>query len=175
MPKIMKTVAVAAPVLTAVFAVLYQFFPLGVYLSLAITFGTIAYHFVMRLIVGLIYHVTMRNRANYNAAYFRQRSWEKKLYQALHVKQWKGKMPTYSPENFDPTRHSWDEIAQAMCQAERRCVRRSWCTKRSSCSPSCRFSRRFRSGTSGCSFSPPSAARCSTDFSSSCSASTVRV
>ena len=106
MPKIMKTVAVAAPVLTAVFAVLYQFFPLGVYLSLAITFGTIAYHFVMRLIVGLIYHVTMRNRANYNAAYFRQRSWEKKLYQALHVK------------HFDPTRHSWDEIAQAMCQAE---------------------------------------------------------
>ena len=118
MPKIMKTVAVAAPVLTAVFAVLYQFFPLVVYLSLAITFGTIAYHFVMRLIVGLIYNVTMRNRANYNAAYFRQRSWEKKLYQALHVKQWKGKMPTYSPENFDPTRHSRDEIAQAMCQAE---------------------------------------------------------
>ena len=113
MPKIMKTVAVAAPVLTAVFAVLYQFFPFGAYLSLAITFGTIAYHFVMRLIVGLIYNVTMRNRANYNAAYFRQRSWEKKLYQALHVKQWKGKMPTYSPENFDPTRHSWDEIAQA--------------------------------------------------------------
>jgi hypothetical protein len=29
MPKIMKTVAVAAPVLTAVFAVLYQFFPFG--------------------------------------------------------------------------------------------------------------------------------------------------
>ena len=118
MPKIMKTVAVAAPVLTEVFAVLYQFFPFGAYLSLAITFGTIAYHFVMRLIVGLIYNVTMRNHANYNAAYFRQRSWEKKLYQALHVKQWKGKMPTYSPENFDPTRHSWDEIAQAMCQAE---------------------------------------------------------
>ena len=118
MPKIMKTVAVAAPVLTAVFAVLYHFFPFGAYLSLAITFGTIAYHFVMRLIVGLIYNVTMRNHANYNAAYFRQRSWEKKLYQALHVKQWKGKMPTYSPENFDPTRHSWDEIAQAMCQSE---------------------------------------------------------
>ena len=76
MPKIMKTVAVAAPVLTAVFAVLYQFFPFGAYLSLAITFGTIAYHFVMRLIVGLIYNVTMRNHANYNAAYFRQRGKE---------------------------------------------------------------------------------------------------
>jgi hypothetical protein len=34
------------------------------------------------------------------------------------VKKWKGKMPTYDPSFFDHNLHSWDEIAQAMCQAE---------------------------------------------------------
>ena len=27
-------------------------------------------------------------------------------------------MPTYNPAVFDPKLHSWEEIAQAMCQAE---------------------------------------------------------
>ena len=27
-------------------------------------------------------------------------------------------MPTYDPSLFDPKLHSWEEIAQAMCQAE---------------------------------------------------------
>ena len=27
-------------------------------------------------------------------------------------------MPTYQPELFSPKEHTWDEIAQAMCQAE---------------------------------------------------------
>ncbi len=40
------------------------------------------------------------------------------LYKALHVKKWKNKMPTYEPTLFSPEKHSWDEIAQAMCQAE---------------------------------------------------------
>lgn len=114
----MKTVALVTLLLTAVFSALRYFFSLGVFLSLAITSGTIAYHFLMRLLVGLIFNAVMRNRADYNAAYFRQRPWEKKLYQALRVKNRKGKMPTYSPESFDPSLRSWDEIAQAMCQSE---------------------------------------------------------
>ena len=27
-------------------------------------------------------------------------------------------MPSYEPELFDPQKHTWNEIAQAMCQAE---------------------------------------------------------
>lgn len=34
------------------------------------------------------------------------------------MKHWKNKLPSYQPEYFDPQKHSWDEIAQAMCQAE---------------------------------------------------------
>lgn len=67
MAKLMKTVAVSSVLLTVCFSVLYIIFRGGVFLTLAITFGTVAYHFCMRLIVGLIFNATMKNRADYNA------------------------------------------------------------------------------------------------------------
>lgn len=56
MAGIMKTAAVVSVLAAVCFTVLYSFTGAGVYLSLAITFGTIAYHFCMRLLVGLIYN-----------------------------------------------------------------------------------------------------------------------
>ena len=72
----------------------------------------------MRLLVGLAYDVGRNNRADYCKPWFRQKTFEPKLYETLRVKSWKGKMPTYEGDLFDPRKHSWDEIAQAMCQAE---------------------------------------------------------
>ena len=40
------------------------------------------------------------------------------VYEALKVKRWKRRMPTYDNALFDPRLHTWDEVAQAMCQAE---------------------------------------------------------
>ena len=40
------------------------------------------------------------------------------VYEALKVKHWKRRMPTFDNARFNPQLHSWDEIAQAMCQAE---------------------------------------------------------
>ncbi len=87
-------------------------------LTLAITCGTFAYHLDMRLLVGWLFNALMHNRANYRRAWFRTQPWEEKLYALLQVKRWKKRLPTFAPETFDPKRHSWDEIAQAMCQAE---------------------------------------------------------
>lgn len=87
-------------------------------LSLAITFGTFLYHFAMRLLVGCSVDRIKRNKADYTRAWYQLRSFEIGLYRFLKVKKWKGKMPTYDPTLFDPKLHSWDEIAQAMCQAE---------------------------------------------------------
>ena len=84
----------------------------------AITFGTCFYHFAMRLLVGHILNRKMCNRADYRKRWYQLRDFEMPLYQFLRVKKWKGKMPSYDPEVFDPTKHSWQEIAQAMCQAE---------------------------------------------------------
>ena len=44
-----------------------------VFLTLAITFATISYHFIMRLIVGGIVNSTMHNRADLSTPWFRQR------------------------------------------------------------------------------------------------------
>ena len=104
--------------LTVLFAILNRLHPAGALLSLAITFGTISYHVLIRLLIGLGFNLTMHNRADVHAAWFQPRAWEKPLYDKLRVKRWKKRMPTYQPELFDPKRHTWDEIAQAMCQAE---------------------------------------------------------
>lgn len=87
-------------------------------LTAAIAFGTTAYHFFMRLGVGVAFHMAMNNRADYTKKWYQCRAWEKKLYERLNVKRWKNAMPTYETNAFDHTRRSWDEIAQASCQAE---------------------------------------------------------
>ena len=85
---------------------------------LAITFGTTCYHFSMRLAVGYTLNHRMHNKADYRKCWYQLRPFEKRLYQILKVKKWKSRMPTYDPTCFDPKVRSWNEIAQAMCQAE---------------------------------------------------------
>ena len=102
---------------TAVFLILSYNFG-GIWVSMAITSATFLYHFGMRKLVGDTVNHIMHNHANYNSIWFRQKSWETKIYNLLHVKKWKDKMPTYDPTSFDSRKHSWDEIAQTMCQSE---------------------------------------------------------
>lgn len=118
MKKTMCVISVGSVLLCAVCSVLYGFLGAGVFYSLAITFGTIAYHFLMRLTVGYIFNITMKNKADYSKRWFQCRPWEMRLYNKLGVKRWKNKLPTFEPEVFDYNLHSWEEIAQAMCQAE---------------------------------------------------------
>ena len=47
-----------------------------------------------------------------------EKGFEKKLYKKLNVKQWKAKVPAWSPESFDMKHHTLDEIIQSMCNAE---------------------------------------------------------
>ena len=117
MKKAMIAATVVSLFLTAVFTALSAFrFNWAV--SFAITFGTFFYHFAMRLAVGYVLNSIMRNRADYTKSWYQLQPFEKQLYRVLKVKDWKGNMPTYDSTLFDPKLHSWDEIAQAMCQAE---------------------------------------------------------
>lgn len=118
MKKTMRVISAASVLLCVLFGVLYGFWRADVFYTLAISFGTTAYHFLMRLAVGYIFNITMKNKADYSRWWFRRRPWEMKLYNKLGVKRWKNKLPTFEPEVFDPDLHSWDEIAQAMCQSE---------------------------------------------------------
>jgi len=111
MPFVMKAIAVSCGLLTVLFIFLQ-------WDTAAITFGTTCYHFSMRLLVGLVVDCIMQNKADYRKAWYRQRSWEDRLYKALGVKKWKGRFPTYDPSLFDSKKHTLDEIVQATCQAE---------------------------------------------------------
>ena len=114
----MKIIAVVAIALTAIFAVFYSIKPLEIFLTLAITVGTVSYHFLMRLFVGGVFSALMKNKADYNKKWFRVGKKEQKLYVALRVKKWKKHLPTYDPSLFDKQKHSWEEIIGATCQAE---------------------------------------------------------
>ncbi len=114
----MKLAALICVLLTVACTALHLDTNNGLLLTLAITFGTAAYHFVMRLAVGGAINLLLRNRVNYRARWFRVSQWEQKLYKKLRVKKWKGKMATYDASLFDSRIHSLSEIAGAMCQAE---------------------------------------------------------
>ena len=118
MAKIMKRIASVSFLSMTLFIVLYKLTASDMTLTLAITFGTIAYHFIMRLIIGGLFQLVMHNKVDYTKKWFHVSKPEMKLYQKLKVKKWKNKMPTYDAEVFDVKKHSWEEIVQAMCQAE---------------------------------------------------------
>ena len=117
MARVMKGAAAASFLLTVLFSVLCG---TGFHWAIpyAITFGTCFYHFTMRLLVGYILNRKMQNKADYRKARYQLRPFEITLYKWLQVKHWKGNMPTFDPSCFDPKLHGWEEIAQAMCQAE---------------------------------------------------------
>ena len=118
MKRLILIITAGSVLLCACFCIFYLKTNADAAYSLAITFGTIAYHFLMRLIIGLVIGLIMENRADYTKKWYQCREWEKRLYKRIHIKKWKQTMPTYEPDFFDPRKHSWTEIAQAMCQAE---------------------------------------------------------
>lgn len=118
MKKAIVTITILSVICTAICFCLYKAWENEVILAVAITFGTTAYHFFMRLGVGFMFNKAMNNRADYTKRWYQCSAWEKKLYERLNVKHWKGTMPTYDANLFDHTKHSWNQIAQASCQAE---------------------------------------------------------
>ena len=118
MKRAMSVISIVSVIGTVLCVCLYQTWENEAVFATAITFGTVAYHFIMRLGVGHIFNLVMRNKADYKKGWYQTRTWEKKLYGRIKVKRWKGLMPTYTPYLFNPTKNRWDEIAQASCQAE---------------------------------------------------------
>jgi hypothetical protein len=86
--------------------------------TITISIGITLYHFVMRLMVGTIINYLMKNKANHNNIWFREKSFEKKFYNLINVYKWKKHLPTYSPDTFDINQKTIKEIIGATCQAE---------------------------------------------------------
>ena len=118
MAKVIKYSALSTIILTILFSILSYNIGINAYYALAITFGTTAYHFTMRVIVGYSVDFVLNNKVNYNKSWFKVSDFEMKIYKKLNVKKWKDKMPTYEPELFDISKHSWEEIIMTTCQSE---------------------------------------------------------
>lgn len=86
--------------------------------ALYITFMTFSYHFIMRLVVGMVTNPIFHKVYDYNNWWFKQKKFEKRLYKLLKVKDWKEKVPSWSPGAFSLKNKSLHNIAVGMCNAE---------------------------------------------------------
>lgn len=104
--------------LTLLFFLLDRMLPWGGWFSLFVTATTFFYHFWVRLLVGTVTRNGLRNRIDTEHPWFTQRKWEKAFYERLGVEKWKGRMPTYFPQDFSFRSHTLAEVVQAMCISE---------------------------------------------------------
>ncbi|MBQ2903984.1 MAG: hypothetical protein IJE48_06265 [Clostridia bacterium] len=104
--------------LMILFIVLYGKHDKIPYLSAAISFGTMLYHFVMRLAVGSLTTKLLYSKLNPEWRWFQTTAFERKIYKLIKVKKWKIFMPTGDPESFSLKKHTPQEIAKTMCGAE---------------------------------------------------------
>ena len=102
----------------AIFLPIFAITKNAVTTAVIITIGVTLYHFVMRLAVGTIVDLIMKNKADHKNIWFREKSFESKLYKLLRVRKWRKYIPTYSPSTFDSSKKTVNEIIGATCQAE---------------------------------------------------------
>ena len=86
--------------------------------AMTITAGIALYHFAMRLAVGTVVNLIMKNKADHTRFWFREKAFEKKLYRLLRVRRWRQYVPTYDPDTFDIRQKGRKELVGATCQAE---------------------------------------------------------
>lgn len=105
--------------ITIFFALLFCTTGNGGIKTLYVTFLTISYHFLMRIIVGETVTIIYRNRKfNLSSRGFRIFKFESGLYEKLKVKRWKQNVITARPEQFDLRKNSMDAVLHNTAQAE---------------------------------------------------------
>lgn len=116
--KVFKACTFVFTILAIICFFMYQNMQSVFWFSLTLTLVTIAYHFIMRLTVGIVIDYVTRKGINYNIFWFRERRIEKKIFGMLNVKRWKYIVPTYEPERFSTEHYDIEGIIQNMCAAE---------------------------------------------------------
>ncbi|NCC15199.1 MAG: hypothetical protein EOM28_02455 [Clostridia bacterium] len=114
---VILAMAAVFTILAIIFIFLYQIEKSSLRSTLAVTFCTTAYHFNIRLMIkNLLEH--NKDSLSFKGGWFRVSPTEMKFYELIKVKKWKGKLPTYTPDDFNIHKHSLEEILQNMYVAE---------------------------------------------------------
>ncbi|MBR3882991.1 MAG: hypothetical protein IKJ36_07015 [Clostridia bacterium] len=119
-PALFMYTVIACTLIAAVvcFYVYYgSIFVSEIVLWIGITSFTILYHFWGRIILGNVSKI-FRKFINYKSWWFRERDFEKGLYEKLKVKKWKKNALTYNPEQFDLKENSIEKILQTTAKSE---------------------------------------------------------
>ncbi len=85
---------------------------------LGITFMTIAYHLIIRLVIGVIVDAVCDNHIDSSKGWFEDSDAERAFYRLIRVHKWKKKLPTFDEGLFSLKRHSLEDVIGASCQAE---------------------------------------------------------
>jgi len=117
-PFVMKSTALITSAVTALLTALYCIYPYGWILTCAISFGTTAYHFTMRLLVGYLVLRLTGYAFDYRSRWFSPRKWETGFHRFLRVKKWKHGVPTYDPGSYSLKAHPLEQVIRNMCGAE---------------------------------------------------------
>lgn len=111
-----STIAVMILVSTILFILYYGgFTSSGIILWGGIVCFMILYHFGMRIAMG---EISKLFGIKYTHPWFKPRSFEKKLYKILRVREWRDKVLTFNPDEFLMEKRTLPEIANTMAKAE---------------------------------------------------------
>ena len=89
-----------------------------IFSALCITSMTICFHFTARLVIGTVLDAVKPARFDPKSAWFRERSFERRLFGILRIKALKKYAPTYDDKQFSLKDNTGYELAQASCRAE---------------------------------------------------------
>lgn len=109
--RIMMVVCTLLLIFALAFLIAYLNTNINIFWTFFVIFIITFYHFIMRNMVGLICTKIFENKKfDYNAKWFQLSRAESKFYKLINIKQWKNKLPTAIPEQFDLTKRSMDEL-----------------------------------------------------------------
>ena len=106
------TAIVAAAGLTLYYTRIYES---SLVLWIGIVSFMILYHFGLRILFG---EITKKFNINYRHFWYKQRSFEPKLYKLLHVRKWKDKVLTFDPESYNFKNRTLEQLAATMSKSE---------------------------------------------------------
>lgn len=86
--------------------------------AMGITFMTIAYHVIVRLVIGTVVDAACDNQIDSGKSWFEDSDAERAFYKLIGVRKWKKKLPTFDEAAFSMKKHSLEDLIGASCQAE---------------------------------------------------------
>ena len=93
------------------------YFKNDVVLYTGVTAFTIVYQLGLRLLFGVL-TTSFKNKLDSKQFLFKERKFEKKLYEVLKVKKWKKRALTYDPEAFNLRKNTKKQVLQTMLKSE---------------------------------------------------------